>query len=246
MCYAGLSIVGATGATGPAVALGAGMQVFNARTEPYTVAPPPGSRVLVEMWSAGGGGSGYNASIAPPNSEGLSRCIRVGGGGGAGSYIKAAFSQQDLRDGVFTISVGKGGKGGDPSSIAGSAGGDTIITDGFGFTDGVAEHAGTNLSLICRGGNGSSSSLGCKGGQCLVKGCKGSVLTIEGETGRDGSIRRGGDGGSAPFGMYLNFDFPLIFYFSDQGVLDQQEEASYTGKAKEACIQEVQVQEGVS
>jgi hypothetical protein len=140
-------------------------------TASSTFTVPEGiTRILVEVWGAGGGG-GYPSS---PSGYG---CRGAGGGGGSGGYSKRIL---DVVPGqVFSIVIGAGG-----SPV--QKGDDSSVTDTSGTITPVIAGGGKG------GNNGTSSTFDSIGG---AGGIGGSGETLNGNNGG-----KGGDSGPIPFG----------------------------------------------
>jgi hypothetical protein len=148
---------GATGAVGPAGPAGpmgpVGLQgpagsghAFNGIqefTQSGTFTPPAGvTSILVELWGAGGGGSGACGVVM----QGL--FAAGGSGGGGGGYTRAVLSVTP--GATYSVAIGNGGQGGPscdifftPNSMTGGIGGVTEIID-----------SASNILLTAGGGTG--------------------------------------------------------------------------------------------
>lgn len=170
--------------------LGQAQETF---TSNGTFTVPPGvTEITVQAWGAGGGGGGRGSS-------GTAR----GGGGGA----FAASTLQVTPGAQLTVTIGSGGSGGTGNNN-GSAGGNSLINDGF-----------TNLVLAAGGAGGSTSTSGSGGAGGTVAssigqtrhaggsgeagggggaGTTGAGGNASGSTGGSGTTEGGGNGGNAP------------------------------------------------
>ncbi len=148
----------------------------SAGTYTWTV-PACAEQICIEIWGAGGGGSGatYNGGIYPS-----------GAGGGGGGFGSACFTV--VPGTTYTINVGAGGIGG-----PGDGGGGSSAQNG---TSGGASNVGSLISAT--GGTGASFST--PGG---TPGTGGSSAAANNAVGADGlagtstSNGRGGAGGAA-------------------------------------------------
>jgi hypothetical protein len=155
------------------------------------------SSLTVEAW--GGGGGGGNTSH---NGYGTSR----GGGGAGGSYARKA-NLVVTPSGVFTVTVGSGGTGGNvggdswfgatntvlaKGGAAGVNGSKSSGNGGFGTTVGSIGDAGG----VFAGGNGGNASSSGSGGGGGGAGSSGSGGNATGISAGAGSANNGGNGGS--------------------------------------------------
>jgi UDP-N-acetylglucosamine transferase subunit ALG13 len=162
---------------------------------------------LVIGASGGGGGTSTTATIGA-----------AGGGGGALSYSTIAVTPNE----TLTIEVGDGGARGTPSSINGSAGGDSYIArggtnlilakggaGGLGSTSGSTANTGGGAGGDAASGIGDVKNSGGKGGDrytSTLGGGGGGVSGYSGTGGAGGTSASaatagagGGGGGGAPF-----------------------------------------------
>lgn len=114
--------LGPVGPAGPSVGLGGRKEYASSD---IFVVPPGVSRLSVELYGAGGGGT-------------FLRCNN-GGGGGAGAYTSTILAIQEGQ--TLTINVGIGGSAGAASSPGGN-GGDTQVSDANNITLAVAHGGG--------------------------------------------------------------------------------------------------------
>ncbi len=99
---------------------------------PTGVSVPAGTRIMVEVWGAGGGGSYYEELAT----GGTRHIVCVGGGGGG--YGKDIFTAQT---GTYQIIVGEGGK------VTPIGNGQVTSVDG-----GTSSFIGTGISISATGG----------------------------------------------------------------------------------------------
>ncbi len=154
----------------------------------HTWAVPGGiTKVYVEVWGAGGGGSGGN--IASPG----------GMGGGSGAY--GSWFQAVTPSAVLNMSVGAGGAGGNTNMIGADGGTSTF--------DGTTINGGKGASLITPGlsadgptGSNIVSLDGAPGSYGSIQSIQTSVLTVLNVNviGTTSIAGLGGNGGSAPKG----------------------------------------------
>jgi len=137
------------------------------------------SKIMAEMWGAGGGGGGARLEI---DSLGL-KIMDIGGGGGGGGYAKQIF---DCTPGTnYTVIVGQGGSGGSPCEIR-------TCTAGSGSDGGTTSFGGISVT----GGKGGDG--GCF--QCPGVGGRGGkqdmgIAFIRVSGGDGGWLKNGGFGG---------------------------------------------------
>ena len=115
---------GPAGPVGPAGGLNGSQEFLVSGT---FVVPTGVSRISVDLYGAGGGGT-------------ITHCYG-GGGGGGGAYTRAFLTVQAGQ--VLTINVGAGGRPGAVLDATGNSGGDTQILD-----------ANNNLLAVAHGGGG--------------------------------------------------------------------------------------------
>jgi hypothetical protein len=171
------------------------LQVFGANGT-FTV-PTNVTRIMVEMWGAGGGGGGVGGS-----GNGGANFGGNAGGGGGGGYGKANISVTPGNN--LTVTVGSGGIGG----IAGASGG-----PGFAGTSGSAGSAGGTTSVASvsatGGGGGGGGGGGSAGGSSGSFGNPGNggdpgtstaAIRLEGFQGGGGWSPNGNSGGNSQGG----------------------------------------------
>lgn len=178
--------------------VGLNMISFN---EPGIYSLPPkkykhAKNLIVEMWSAGGGGGALSCG----NGCG----ITYGGGGGSGAYIKTFI---ETKQETFEIIVGKGGRGGNGSNIECNP----LFPYQIGTPGGYTSLANKkmDINIVLSGGEGSNSTIyGGYGGSIVsLQGVKNSIYS-EGQNGHKpfsegqgtGVKLISGFGGSAPSG----------------------------------------------
>ena len=163
-----------------------GFSVYNtAGTSTWTL-PTGVSKVMIEVWGGGGGGSGTcNQSGCTAGYAGL--------GGGSGAYFKGLVTVSSN----LTVVVGAGGAGGSNSGSNAT---------GKGSSGGTSSVTGTGVSIITTGGTGGSvytTGVPGVGGSVTsttgsIAGCTWSVAGYPGYWSVGGGD--GGRGGSAPSG----------------------------------------------
>lgn len=192
--------------TVPAIA--GGFTAFNGGTTSIVVPSDVTSiTALVIGGSGGGGGTSTTATIGA-----------AGGGGGALSYSTIAVTPNE----TLTVVRGSGGTRGTPSSINGSAGGDSYIarsgtnlilakggSGGLGSTSGSTANTGGGAGGDAASGIGDVKNSGGKGGDrytSTLAGGGGGVAGYSGTGGAGGTNASaatagvgGGGGGGAPF-----------------------------------------------
>ncbi|MGZ4117439.1 MAG: glycine-rich domain-containing protein [Bacteroidia bacterium] len=176
------------------------------------------TKVLVKVWSAGGGGgAGCSACLPGPMPEG-------GTGGGAGGYCEAIVNV--TAGSAIPITIGTGGNGGFGDGANGTNGGASsfgafVVVQGGnggihnssgalgGFTStctcvsnislsGQLSQSSSQMSTqVCEGGPGGNSPLGGGGG---ASGAALPFAFIAGKQGTNGAQPGGGGGGG---GMYI-------------------------------------------
>jgi len=167
------------------------MQVYRADGT-FTV-PAGVTRIMVELWGAGGGGGAYH--IVPHT-----YCAVNGGGGGSGAYAKGVFAVTPGADYSFTC--GRGGVGGgvhtngvsDRGSFGSATSFGSLLTAAGGGSGGAGSgEEGTS----CQGGNGGN------GGRQESGGTEGqSYIVINGSNGQSGDFADSGAPGTAPGSGY--------------------------------------------
>jgi hypothetical protein len=177
---------GPQGPPGPA-GPGGGFNGVREFTSSGTLTIPSGvTRVLVELWGAGGGGSGSGAAYCgsifgiPVCGSGAS-----GTGGGGGAYVRAVV---DVTSGTtYDVVVGEGGAGG-----AGQPA-DRSVPPGTGQPGAATQlRIGTTVIAAAAGGAGGSEFSGGTGGVASAIG-----ISRQGATGSLGGDTAGGSGGPA-------------------------------------------------
>ena len=128
-------------------------KVYDCSKSPYLLTKEDylyNKHIIVEMWSAGGGGSDYN-----PDKPCYSYT-----GGGSGAYVKAFIKTKQMN---FNIIVGNGGKKGQTYYA--------YVNDKINFTKSIIGHSGNYTSLSSSYGNinimimgGESGNIGGNGG----------------------------------------------------------------------------------
>lgn len=162
-----------------------------AGTTSWTV-PAGVKKVFVEVWGAGGGGSGGKLNGAGAN------------GGGAGAY--QSWYQTVVPGTPMSLKVGAGGLGGSGGANAanGTSGGDGEDSS-FGGTSVAGGLGGTNASVGTGGVATTGAAMnGMSGGPGSVGGIN-SVLTgliFSGVGGQGGGAPKGGAGGAGSGGTY--------------------------------------------
>ncbi|OXS66074.1 hypothetical protein B1B04_24310 [Lysinibacillus sp. KCTC 33748] len=187
----------------------------------YVFTPPKGvSRILVRLWGAGGGGG------ARYNSNG-------GGGGGGGAFVLGSL---DVKPGeIFTVVVGKGGRGGQTGSHNAEDGGSSFVQyRGQTFLMAGGGGAG-QLGVLGGGGGGKYNQTGgqyitnAKDGVPLFQAPTppGKAVLLASYSGGDGGGQQtqhgngGGsaanDGGGGIKGEYITQGIASMNYFYDRG-----------------------------
>lgn len=150
-------------------------------------APPSTSNLTVELWGAGGGGTGFTQNQI------------VLSGGGSGAYATASFP---VKSGdKFTIEIGKGGRGG-PDMTRGRSGGTTRITANDFIIEAMGGSGGDIPPVATNYGKGGKAQVigklprgsyffSIRGGDSLI----GEFSNVD----AGGSAPRGGSGGNNAF-----------------------------------------------
>jgi len=166
--------IGLTGSTGPVGPSGGYIPNIAAFTASGTfVVPANVTRIMVEMWGAGGGGGGCNLDPAHLDWG----CSEGGGGGGSGGYAWNVFSVTPGNSYPITVGVGgsSNGPGGSTSfgallSAGGGSGGSKIYGGAGGLSSGGLLSTNGNVGSNCNtmgedfGGNGATAFRGGAGG----------------------------------------------------------------------------------
>jgi len=175
---------GATGARGPQGPQGQagpglnGMKEFDAPGKYVVTFPADVTRVMVEVWGAGGGGSQATAVRFDRKSYNVS-----GAGGGSGAYCRDIIDLAiDPATGLptATVAVGRGGNGGSVGASPTKGGLSEVSSKNRLFADGGLAGGAVTTTLRLPGGAGGPAP------DCAVK-----------RTGRDGE---GGTEADAGFG----------------------------------------------
>jgi hypothetical protein len=146
------------------------MQILTSTTAGTSYSPTAGTTgFMVECVGGGGGGGG---AVGVTNGTGGG-----GGGGGGGGYGRRVYTS--LNGFTFTYSAGTAGAGGSGSS-AGTAGGNTLFSDG------------TN-TLTCKGGSGGNGVTATTAATTVI-GAGGAGAAVS--TGIAGDLLSGGDAGT--------------------------------------------------
>lgn len=201
---------GPAGLQGPPGAPGSGTGGFNGVqefTQSGTFTVPAGvTHLLVEMWGAGGGGSGAfgppcgGIFLNLPNGDG-------GGGAGSGGYTRAVVSV--IPGATYNVVVGSGGAGG-AFCTNGNPGGASQIVDntsnvlvsagggaaGVGLGGGAGGTAGTGPNTVGRSGNGGGFGGASSPNSLFNAGGTGGSAT-QGSIQPPSGTGSGGGGGSA-------------------------------------------------
>ncbi len=173
------------------------------------VVPPGVTSITVKAWGAGGGGG----ERSPNNAD-------AGGGGGGGGYAGGVMTVTPLS--TITVTVGTGGVGAIANGANGTAGGNSIVTDGTstvtatgggfgtsvngggaGGAGGTATFAGTVASQVTRtGGAGAGANTGANfgGGGGGGAGDSGNGGAASGTTAGTAGTGSGGAGGGGSNG----------------------------------------------
>lgn len=128
---------------------------FQQFTSSGTYTPTEGTKSVLAIGCAGGGGGGNIGTSSPGNN------VRHGGPGGAGELRAIVF---EVTEESYTVTIGSGGAGGSIQATAspGGDGGNTVINDG------------TNDIFVCIGGGGGAGSAGISNGNSGTNGSGGS------------------------------------------------------------------------
>lgn len=153
--------------------------------------PTNGTKIMVEIWGAGGGGG--NGYFDGTN-------YWRGGGGGAGGYAWNVFTVNPGASYAITIGVSGAGQSGTITSFSnllsatgGSAGGNaSAVSDGAGGAGGI----GSGSLINVKGSSGGSSG----GGTVWRGGLGGNVAGVLGGNGSKPGGPGGGGGGGSGFG----------------------------------------------
>jgi len=152
-----------------------------------TVTIPPGTtRTFVRMWGGGGGGGG-GEDVANTTES-----VAFAGSGGGGAYAEFLFNSTGLTS--IDVTVGGGGDGGDPNTVA-TKGGDTIVKvkssihvvaggGGPGVNGATFSGCSTVITALAQGGAGGVPEILDEPGHI------GRIISQPGQVGRDGVALR--------------------------------------------------------